>query len=115
MESVAFLFHFLLHVANPVEDDLRRRLALIGVSTMTTRLIEAGFITRETDPLEARSNRRVRPFRPRASGRYRRFFASANVVAGPEIVDGTLSGRADAPCFSITVAADLQSYTPGPW
>jgi DNA-binding MarR family transcriptional regulator len=84
-----FSLHFLLHSANLVEDELRRRLALIDVrprqarildalshiepasqigvarafnltpasmSTMTARLIEAGLITREIDPTEARSN-----------------------------------------------------------
>lgn len=89
MATDGFKLHLLLHSANLVEDELRRRLALIGVrprqarildalsrmepasqigvarafnltpasmSTMTTRLIEAGFITREIDPSETRSN-----------------------------------------------------------
>lgn len=44
-----------------------------------------------------------------------KFFASANVVDGPDIVDCTLSDGAASTCFSITVTADPQSYTPGPW
>lgn len=89
METCKFQLHLLLHSANLVEDELRRRLAAIDVrprqarildalsrmepasqigiarafgltpasmSTMTARLIEAGFITREIDPSEARSN-----------------------------------------------------------
>lgn len=43
------------------------------------------------------------------------FFASANVVAGPDLVECTLSDGAATTCFSITVTADPQSYTPGPW
>lgn len=43
------------------------------------------------------------------------FFASADIVAGPEIVDCTLSEGLKTTCFSITLAADPQSYTPGPW
>lgn len=89
MSTIRFQLHHLLHSANLVEDELRRRLVLIDVrprqarildalsrmepasqigvarefnltpasmSTMTARLIEAGFITREVDPSEARSN-----------------------------------------------------------
>ena len=43
------------------------------------------------------------------------FFASADVVAGPDIVDCTLSEGTEAKCFQITVTPDPQSYTPGPW
>lgn len=89
MRTDRFQLHLLLHSSHLVEDELRRRLALIDVrprqarvldalsrmepvsqiniarefkltpssmSTMTVRLIEAGFITREIDPAEARSN-----------------------------------------------------------
>lgn len=88
MQAETFNFHLLLHSANFVGEQLRRRLADIGVpqsqarvidalarmgaasqvtlarefgitpasmSTMTARLIEAGFITREIDPAETRS------------------------------------------------------------
>ena len=84
-----FALHFLLHSANLVEEELRKRLALIdmrprqarvidalarmepasevalarefgvtpaSMSTMTARLIEGGYITREVDPSETRSN-----------------------------------------------------------
>ncbi len=43
------------------------------------------------------------------------FFDSAYLIGGPEIVDCTLSGGTKTTCFSITVKADPQSYTPGPW
>lgn len=43
------------------------------------------------------------------------FFSVADVRAGPEVVDCTLSGGAQTECFSITLAADPQTYTPGPW
>lgn len=43
------------------------------------------------------------------------FFENATVVSGPTIVDCTLSGRTQTTCFSITVKAEPQSYTPGPW
>ncbi|WP_405402713.1 YHYH protein [Paracoccus sp. Ld10] len=43
------------------------------------------------------------------------FFAQADVRAGPDIVDCTLSEGAETTCFSITLAADPQAYTPGPW
>ena len=43
------------------------------------------------------------------------FFAAAEIVAGPEVVDCTLSQGAQTECFSITLAADPQTYTPGPW
>lgn len=89
MATDRFQLHLLLHSADLVEDELRRRLALIEVrprqarildalsrmepasqigiareftmtpasmSTMTARLIDAGFISREIDPTETRSN-----------------------------------------------------------
>lgn len=89
MATHKFNLHLLLHSASLVEDELRQRLARIGVlprqartldalarmepasqvrlaqefgvapssmSTMTARLIQAGFITRETDPKEARAH-----------------------------------------------------------
>lgn len=43
------------------------------------------------------------------------FFATANVVSGPEVVDCTLSGGTESKCFSITILPNPQSYTPGPW
>ena len=43
------------------------------------------------------------------------FFASADVITGPEIVDCTLSGGAETECFSITVSGNPLDYTPGPW
>ena len=43
------------------------------------------------------------------------FFGGADLVAAPEIVDCTLSGGTQTTCFEITVKADPQSYTPGPW
>ena len=44
------------------------------------------------------------------------FFASADVINGPEIVDCTLSGGvAETECFSITVSGNPLDYTPGPW
>lgn len=43
------------------------------------------------------------------------FFERANVVSGPDAVNCTLSGGAASTCFSITVKAGPQSYTPGPW
>ncbi|AKH99956.1 YHYH protein [Hoeflea sp. IMCC20628] len=43
------------------------------------------------------------------------FFASADLVGEPKIVDCTLSQGAQTKCLSITVKADPQSYTPGPW
>jgi DNA-binding MarR family transcriptional regulator len=89
MATDSFSLHFLLHSAALVEEQLRERLAEIGLrprqariidalsrmeptsqvslarefvitpasmSTMTVRLIEAGFISREPHPDEARSN-----------------------------------------------------------
>ncbi|MEJ6394602.1 YHYH protein [Gymnodinialimonas sp. 2305UL16-5] len=44
-----------------------------------------------------------------------RFFANADLVAAPDIVDCTLSQGAEARCARITVVADPQTYTPGPW
>jgi hypothetical protein len=43
------------------------------------------------------------------------FFDAAQVVAGPALVDCTLSGGTETTCFSITVIAEPSSYTPGPW
>ena len=43
------------------------------------------------------------------------FFASADLVGEPKIVDCTLSQGAQTKCLSITVKADPHSYTPGPW
>ena len=43
------------------------------------------------------------------------FFASADVVKGPDLVDCTLSGGTEATCFSITVRPNPLTYTPGPW
>ncbi|MEB8386955.1 YHYH protein [Rhodobacteraceae bacterium KMM 6894] len=44
-----------------------------------------------------------------------RFFASADVVTGPDLVECTLSGGTQAQCFSITVRPKPLDYTPGPW
>lgn len=43
------------------------------------------------------------------------FFSGADIVAGPEVVDCTLSGGTETRCFSITVKPDPKEYTPGPW
>lgn len=43
------------------------------------------------------------------------FFNGADIRNGPEIVDCILSEGAQSECFQITVAADPQAYTPGPW
>ncbi|MDX2485571.1 MAG: YHYH protein [Pseudodonghicola sp.] len=43
------------------------------------------------------------------------FFASADVVEGPDLVDCTLSGGTETTCFSITVRPNPRDYTPGPW
>ncbi|MBW4962178.1 YHYH protein [Sulfitobacter sp. CW3] len=48
-------------------------------------------------------------------GKVAQFFATADIVAGPEVVDCTLSQGEKTECFSITLAADPQTYTPGPW
>ena len=89
MTTDTFAMHFLLHSANLVEEELRKRLARIdmpprqarvidalarmepaspvalarefgvtpaSMSTMTARLIDGGYITREVDPSETRSN-----------------------------------------------------------
>lgn len=89
MQHDAFGFHRLSHSAKLVNDDLRKRLAPLGIrpnqalildalgvwetasqselaqkfnvtaasmSTMTVRLINAGFVQREVDPNEIRSN-----------------------------------------------------------
>jgi hypothetical protein len=43
------------------------------------------------------------------------FFATANIVEGPDLVDCTLSGGTQTTCFSVTVSHVPQTYTPGPW
>lgn len=43
------------------------------------------------------------------------FVERATVVIGPKVVDCTLSGGTTTECFSITVKAEPQDYTPGPW
>ncbi len=43
------------------------------------------------------------------------FFAAADVVKGPDLVDCTLSGGTETTCFSITVRPNPLTYTPGPW
>jgi hypothetical protein len=43
------------------------------------------------------------------------FFEQATIVAGPTVVDCTLSKGTETKCFSITVKPDPGSYTPGPW
>lgn len=43
------------------------------------------------------------------------FFESADLIGEPKIVDCTLSEGAETKCLSITVKANPQSYTPGPW
>lgn len=43
------------------------------------------------------------------------FFAGADVVEGPDLVDCTLSGGAKTTCFSLTVRPNPLTYTPGPW
>ncbi len=43
------------------------------------------------------------------------FFAEADVISGPELVECTLSGGAETTCFKITVATSPSAYTPGPW
>ena len=42
-------------------------------------------------------------------------FAKAQVVAGPDLVECTLSGGTSTRCISITVKAEPTTYTPGPW
>ena len=44
-----------------------------------------------------------------------RFFATADVVKGPDLVDCTLSGGTETTCFSITVRPNPLTYTLGPW
>ncbi len=44
-----------------------------------------------------------------------RFFETAQIIEGPEILDCTLSGGAKTQCFSITVKSEPSNYTPGPW
>jgi hypothetical protein len=43
------------------------------------------------------------------------FFADANIVEGPSIVECKLSRGTQTECFSITVKAEPTTYTPGPW
>ncbi|MBS3847562.1 YHYH protein [Devosia sp. BSSL-BM10] len=43
------------------------------------------------------------------------FFAGADIVSGPSVVDCTLSGGTKTTCFQLTVTTDPQTYTPGPW
>ncbi|MGQ7846435.1 YHYH protein [Granulosicoccus sp. 3-233] len=43
------------------------------------------------------------------------YFRQANVVAGPELVECTLSGGSRTSCFRITVTPSPATYTPGPW
>jgi len=43
------------------------------------------------------------------------FFATAQVVHGPERIGCTLAGGTQTNCFSITVRHLPRSYTPGPW
>ncbi|MEP4194648.1 MAG: YHYH protein [Aliishimia sp.] len=43
------------------------------------------------------------------------FFENATVISGPEIVDCTLSRGTETSCFKITVKAEPQNHTPGPW
>jgi YHYH protein len=44
-----------------------------------------------------------------------RFFATAEMVSAPKIVDCTLSGGTKTTCFSITVKGLPSTYKPGPW
>ncbi|WP_341368005.1 YHYH protein [Yoonia sp. BS5-3] len=43
------------------------------------------------------------------------FFSEANVIAGPDLVDCTLSGGAETTCFRITVAPTPPTHETGPW
>ncbi len=43
------------------------------------------------------------------------YFAKANMVANPSIVDCTLSGGNKTKCFQITVKPEPMTHTPGPW
>lgn len=43
------------------------------------------------------------------------FFAGAQIISEPELVDCKLSSGTETTCFSITVVAQPSSYTPGPW
>lgn len=43
------------------------------------------------------------------------FFAAAQIVSGPDLIDCKLSGGTETTCFSITVVSEPSSYTPGPW
>lgn len=42
-------------------------------------------------------------------------FEGATVLAGPSMVDCTLSGGTSTRCFTITVKSEPSEYTPGPW
>jgi hypothetical protein len=42
------------------------------------------------------------------------FFENAKVISGPTRVDCKLSRGTETTCFSITVKAEPQNYTPGP-
>jgi YHYH protein len=44
-----------------------------------------------------------------------RFFAGAQLLSAPKIVDCTLSGGTKTSCFSITVKGMPSTYKPGPW
>lgn len=43
------------------------------------------------------------------------YFAKANMVSEPDIVDCTLSGGNKTTCFQITVKPEPKTHTPGPW
>jgi YHYH protein len=43
------------------------------------------------------------------------WFEPAAIVAGPTLVDCTLSGGTKAKCFSITLRPEPVGFTPGPW
>lgn len=42
-------------------------------------------------------------------------FSGADIVAGPSLVDCTLSGGTSTRCFTVSVKAEPLNYTPGPW
>jgi DNA-binding MarR family transcriptional regulator len=121
MVTDSFSLHLLLHAADLVEEQLRERLAEIGIrprqariiqalsrmepasqvslarefgitpasmSTMTVRLIEAGFISREPHPDEARSN--VLRLTPRGRG------LLADIHAAWRDIDARISDRLGA-------------------
>jgi len=43
------------------------------------------------------------------------YFAEADVLAGPELVECKLSGGTQTTCVQITVSPTPQTYSPGPW